>query len=105
MIEGKPKPAPRTMAELEGEALIEIESAKYLSCTELGERLWSGWYGCKSRQSYARPAGKVIQRLLQQGRIQMVYPDGVTRPVYGIVRTCAECGGTGGFHFHFCSNE
>jgi len=34
-----------------------------LTCTELGEQMWTGARQNSPRQTYARPAGKVIQRL------------------------------------------
>lgn len=43
------------------------------TCTELGEHLWGGK---RSRQSYARPAGKVVSRLVAAGLASRAYPPG-----------------------------
>jgi len=60
------------------------EALQYLkqprTCTELGEYLWTQLRKplrrTSPRQSYARPAGRIIQRLIKMGRVQRVYPQG-----------------------------
>ena len=56
---------------------LEKLAERPLTCTELGEALW-GWGGKRhvNRQSYARPAGKVIQRLVRDGLVERVFPEG-----------------------------
>ena len=60
--------------------ILEEKAMEYLleprSCTELGEHLW-GWSGRRvHRQSYARPAGKLIARLVREGKV--VYAERAT---------------------------
>ena len=51
----------------------ETEALAFLrephSCTELGEHLWAKRGPGVNRQSYARPAGKLIKRLLAKGLV------------------------------------
>jgi hypothetical protein len=53
---------------------LGLLSKRPMNCTELGEALWST--GRVNRQSYARPAGKIIQRLVRAGLVRRVFPDG-----------------------------
>lgn len=46
------------------------------TCTELGEHLWSHRKVFVNRQSWARPAGKIIQRLVREGKVERVFPFG-----------------------------
>lgn len=50
-------------------ALGVVRDRTFVSCTTLGESLWGSCRTCKGRQSYARPAGKLIKRLLLAGLI------------------------------------
>ena len=45
-------------------ALALLRERPGLTCTEIGETLWSGRYGCRMRQCYARPAGKLMKRAI-----------------------------------------
>jgi len=40
------------------------------TCTEVGSELWGTEY--RNPQSYARPAGKVLRRLAEAGKVQAV---------------------------------
>lgn len=47
--------------------LMTLSHDRTFTCTELGERLFSGY---RKRQCYARPAGKVIKRLVGLGLVR-----------------------------------
>lgn len=38
------------------------------SCTEVGEHFWGG---LRTRQAYARPAGKILARAVREGKAAM----------------------------------
>ena len=56
-----------TSEETEAKALAFLHLPR--SCTELGEYLWSGSGRNVNRQSYERPAGKLIKRLVAKGSV------------------------------------
>lgn len=49
------------------EAVLALLATGNMTCTEVGETMW-GRRG-KGRQSYARPAGKVLHRLKRLGKV------------------------------------
>ena len=55
-----------------------------LSCTEVGERLWSK--GKRKPQSYARPAGKILRKLLKKGFVEHVLQES-RAPAYCLSRS------------------
>jgi predicted transcriptional regulator len=59
-------PGPLTDADRAALAAIETLDERF-TCTELGEALWGA--GGRQRQSYARPAGKAIKRLVLAGLV------------------------------------
>lgn len=67
---------------------IEVKALEVLrvprTCTELGECLWGIYNGNKrqkrtNRQSYARPAGKIVKRLMDAKLVERAWPDGWER--------------------------
>lgn len=56
------------MSETDRKALAELVTPK--TCTEVGEALWAGKGANCTRQSFARPAGKIIKRLVAAGLAQ-----------------------------------
>jgi hypothetical protein len=70
--------------------------AEPCTCTELGERLWrDGSRRRVNRQSYARPAGRIVRRLVDAGLVTRAYPRGSERrpAQYQAIRilTCWSC--------------
>jgi len=63
---GNTTDSPRALpsSDLFARALAVVKDRTFVSCTILGEELWATNERCKGRQSYARPAGKLIKRLL-----------------------------------------
>lgn len=59
--------------------VMELLKERPCSCTEIGEHLWCR--GRKARQSYARPAGKIIKRLIEAGIVREHYPRQASEPV------------------------
>jgi len=63
-MNAKPTPSSLAASDLFARALAVVKDRTFVSCTILGEELWAKNERCKGRQSYARPAGKLIKRLL-----------------------------------------
>lgn len=71
---------PPTEADLRALQVLKAERGR-LSCTQVGERLWGR--PARSPQSWARPAGKVLRRLVEVGWVARSWP----RPEVGSVAT------------------
>lgn len=59
------------MSDIDNKALALLTEPT--TCTELGEELWGG---VRKRQCYARPAGKIIKRLVEAKLVERVFPEG-----------------------------
>lgn len=66
-----------TVARCEKRVVSLLSSRPGLSCTEIGETLWGG---INKRQSYARPAGRIMKRLLNAGRVREHWEPRVNGP-------------------------
>lgn len=66
------KPTGSQLTNIEQRAIKLL--ARPMTCTELGEALWGQMW--RNPQSYARPAGKIIRRLIAAGLVVRVYPAG-----------------------------
>ena len=67
----------RTVTATQHKALQFVHEQGPCSCTELGEDLWRGNRHC-NRQSYARPAGRVLHALARLGLVHRL----CTRDIY-----------------------
>ncbi|TWT57236.1 hypothetical protein KOR42_05940 [Thalassoglobus neptunius] len=63
------------------DVVLELREHPGMTCTELGERLWraKGRRRNVNRQSYARPAGKLVKKAIEMGLVT----ESLTTPVHG----------------------
>ncbi len=61
------------MTNIEDRALDHLKQPR--TCSALGAYLWED-YKLRFSQTYARPAGKLIRRLVSKGKVRRIYPGG-----------------------------